>query len=84
MTAGRELVCKELVELVTEYLEGTLSSTDRARFETHIAGCGPCHRYLEQMRLTIATLGRLSEADVPLDGMKVLLEAFRGWKAGRQ
>jgi anti-sigma factor RsiW len=51
--------CKELVELVTEYLEGTLSAMDRARFEAHLAGCDDCDVYLQQMRQTISLVGEL-------------------------
>ena len=50
-----------MVELVTDYVEGALSARDRARFERHIAGCPHCTIYLEQMRITIRTLGRLPE-----------------------
>jgi predicted anti-sigma-YlaC factor YlaD len=54
-----EMTCKELVELVTEYLEGTLSALDCGRFEEHLAECPGCHTYLQQMRQTIRVLGRL-------------------------
>ena len=50
----REMKCKELVELITEYLEGELGDADQARFEQHIAGCDACTAYLDQMRETIA------------------------------
>ena len=49
--------CKELVEPITEYLEDTLPSEDKARFEQHLAFCDWCRTYLDQMRLTIRTLG---------------------------
>jgi anti-sigma factor RsiW len=48
--------CRELVELVTDYLEGALSPEDVARFEAHVAGCPGCAAYLEQMRTTIAVI----------------------------
>src|SRR5947209_10781737 len=48
--AGDEMVCIELVELVTDYFEGALSEGDRRRFEEHLAACGPCVRYVEQLR----------------------------------
>ena len=72
--------CKELVELITEYLEGSLPPEDKARFEQHLAFCDWCRTYLEQMRLTIHTLGELSEESIP-EGVKAeLLEVFRTWK----
>jgi len=83
MTPSGRLSCKELVELVTEYLEGTLSPTDRARFEEHLAVCPGCVTYVEQMRQTIALLGRLDEESVSAEAEHELLRAFRDWKASR-
>lgn len=45
--------CQELVELVTDYLEGALSEEDRARFDEHLAECAGCRAYLAQMRGTL-------------------------------
>ena len=77
---AEELTCKELVELVTEYLEGTLPAAERARFDEHLTGCGKCGAYLDQMRQTIRTLGTLAEDSVPAEVRAELLEAFRSWK----
>ena len=74
-----EMPCQELVEVVTDYLEGRLSPTDRARFEAHIADCEYCETYLEQMRQTIRTLGRIPEESLSDDAREALLEAFRSW-----
>jgi anti-sigma factor RsiW len=71
--------CRELVELITEYLENRLSLVDRARFEAHLADCELCRLYLEQFRQTIRTLGRLPEESLPLAAREALLAAFRGW-----
>jgi anti-sigma factor RsiW len=78
---ARALVCRELVELVTDYLEGRLSRRDRKRFENHIAGCAACTAYLAQMRRTIATTGRLTEEQIPAHARDELLAAFRDWRA---
>ena len=75
-----EMSCQELVELVTEYLEGTLPAQDRPRFEAHLAGCQGCTNYLAQMRQTIHTTSRLSEEAVPPDAKHALLGLFRNWK----
>jgi anti-sigma factor RsiW len=72
-----------MVELVTDYLEGALPARERARFERHIAGCPDCTTYLEQMRITIRTLGRLPAESVPPDARDALLGAFREWKEER-
>jgi anti-sigma factor RsiW len=79
----RELPCQELVELVTSYFEGSLSRRDRRRFEAHIGGCDHCTAYVEQMRETIETTGRLTEDDLEPQARDELLAAFRGWSEGQ-
>ena len=75
----RGLTCIELVELVTDYLEGNLDADDRARVERHLAGCDACTAYIDQMRVTIAVVGRVDVDDIP-DAMKAeLMHAFRDW-----
>lgn len=76
----RELTCKEMVELVTNYLEGGLSRRHRRRFERHIAGCDGCSTYLDQMRQTIHVLGGLTEDSISPEAKDALLHAFRDWK----
>ena len=76
----RELACAEVVEVITDYLEGRLSARDRRRFEAHLTGCDGCDAYLEQMRQTIKLSGRLREEDIPERTRNVLLDAFRKWK----
>ena len=73
------LTCRELVELVTDYLEGGLSRRDRARFERHIAHCDGCTAYLAQMRTTVRLTGRLQEHQLEPEAREALLHAFRGW-----
>ena len=80
MTEPDEMTCRELVEVITDYLEGTLPADDRRRFEEHIGECPYCVNYLEQMRLTIATLGELREESISPETRDELLEAFRGWR----
>jgi anti-sigma factor RsiW len=75
------LSCRELVELVTDYLEGALPDEEQARFEEHIAGCGGCKTYVEQIRQTIEALGHLPDEALTPDAERVLLEAFRGWRS---
>jgi anti-sigma factor RsiW len=76
----QQLTCKELVELVTDYLEGALSRSDRTRFDEHLATCPYCQIYLEQMRQTIRTLGHLPEEAIPPGALEALLDRFRGWR----
>ena len=75
------LACRELVELVTEYLEGALSAEDRTRFEAHLDDCESCVAYLDQMRTTIRLVGRVPEESVHPRAMEALRAAFRGWRA---
>jgi anti-sigma factor RsiW len=75
-----ELRCKELVELVTDYLEGALTRPDRERFEEHLAACAGCTRYLAQMRETIRLTGALTEERIPAQQRDALLAAFRDWR----
>jgi anti-sigma factor RsiW len=82
VTDVMELSCRELVELVTDYLEDALDEADRRRFEAHIARCGGCTRYLEQLRQTIRITGTLTFDDLPSEAEDTLLHAFRGWREG--
>ena len=83
MTADRdiEMACRELVEIVTDYLEGRLPPQDRLRFEEHLLVCPGCTNYLEQMRETIRLTGTLTEDDLAPETRDRLLEAFRTWKS---
>ena len=74
-----EMPCRELVELVTDYLEDRLTAPDRAQFEAHLNECGQCRRYVEQMRETIRLLGHIPEESLAPDARDVLLAAFRDW-----
>ena len=81
MNALVELSCQELVELVTEYLEGALPPDDRARFEAHLATCDGCSAYLQQMEATVSLLGHLPREAVSPEAEGALLAAFRSWRA---
>ena len=78
---AEQLSCQELVELVTDYLEGALSEEETARFESHIGRCDGCNVYLEQVRQTIVMTGRLSEDALTPEAERALLDAFRGWRS---
>jgi len=74
------MTCKELVELVTEYLEGSLPEDVRARMDQHLSGCDGCSSYLEQMRQTIRLTGRLQEENLTSQQRDDLLKLFSDWK----
>ena len=76
------LVCQEIVELITDYLEDTLLPETRVQFEAHIANCPGCRNYLEQMRLTIGMLRNLAQEPAFPETKEELLQVFRQWKEG--
>jgi anti-sigma factor RsiW len=78
------MTCRELVELVTDYFEGALPADESARFEQHIDGCAWCARYVDQMRVTIAVVGRIDEQSISGEAKGALLHAFRDWNPERQ
>ena len=72
--------CKEVAGLITEYLDGSLSLTQRIRFQMHLGLCLACRNYLRQMKYTVATLRQLPAEPVPTQVREALLERFRSWK----
>jgi anti-sigma factor RsiW len=77
----REIVCRQAVELVTDYLEGTLSRRDRRRFEAHLRGCVNCSAYLEQIRMTIAATGSIRPDELTPEAQADLIELYRRWRS---
>ena len=77
------LTCKEMTELVTEYVEGNLPFMDRVRFQMHIGMCRNCRRYVRQVKATAAALGMLPPPEMPADLEQELLQRFESWKRTR-
>jgi anti-sigma factor RsiW len=80
VNAAEPFTCEELVDLVTEYLDGALPGPQRLAFEQHVAICPPCRGYFAQLRKTVRVGGRLREEDLPVDVRTALLAAFRDWQ----
>jgi anti-sigma factor RsiW len=80
MFRRRAIVCRQAVELVTDYLEGALTPRDRARFERHLADCPHCTAYLEQMRATIRALGRIEAESLAPEMRDDLVALYRRWR----
>jgi anti-sigma factor RsiW len=79
MTAAREPDgCRDLVEAVTDYLEGTMAADERRRLERHLAGCEGCEDHLERMRGLVRVVGRPAVDAVPAGTLAGLLRAFQG------
>ena len=74
------LSCQELVELITDYLDGVMPGEQRVAFEQHLAICPPCRGYLAEIRQTVAVAGRLTEDMLSEEARDVMLQAFRDWK----
>lgn len=74
------ITCQEVVELVTDYLEGALPSDETELFEQHLNFCDGCEWYVDQMRITLDTVGRVREEEAPPEMRERLLMAFRDWK----
>jgi anti-sigma factor RsiW len=80
MTVQPEMSCRELVELVTDYLEDALDPVTRQRFEQHLQVCDGCVAYVDQMRTTVRLLGEVPEESLSPEARDRLLAAFRGWR----
>lgn len=74
------LSCQEVTEVVTDYLEGRMRLWDRLRFQFHLGICKGCRRYLNQLRTTAATIGKLPDDPVPPEIERALIDKFRNWK----
>ena len=78
---AREPDCNEVVELITAYLEGALDPAEREAFEAHIARCTGCGNYVDQIRLTIAAVGRVNGDDLSPELRNSLVMVFRDWRS---
>jgi anti-sigma factor RsiW len=75
------MTCRQVVELMTDYLEGALSAADRTRFEEHIAGCDGCRAYLAQLATTRRVLRKLADEPIPPALQAELVKTFQNWKS---
>jgi anti-sigma factor RsiW len=77
-----DIVCREMVELMSDYLEGALAGDELGRFERHLAGCDGCDRAMDQLRQTMRLTGMLRVEDVPAEEREALLGVYRAWRVG--
>jgi anti-sigma factor RsiW len=75
--ANHDIRCRDVVEVITDFLEGQLEVDQRDLFERHLAMCTWCQSYLDQMRHTMAAVGRLRHDDVPPPLLDALTRAFQ-------
>jgi hypothetical protein len=78
--AHQHVTCREVVELVTEYLEHSLPPDVATLVEQHLNFCEGCVWYVDEIRMAVATVGRIEPEEVPPDVRDRLLTAFRDWK----
>jgi anti-sigma factor RsiW len=76
---SNEVVCREVLELITGYLDDALPADTRAAVEAHLSTCDGCTTVLAEFRRTIALTGMLTEEQVTPAQRATLLDAFRGW-----
>jgi predicted anti-sigma-YlaC factor YlaD len=82
MSVGASITCREVVEILNDYLEGELPEPQRVRVEEHLGGCDGCTTILDEFRETIRLTGILTVEHVNEEQRETLLDAFRGWRAG--
>lgn len=75
------LTCRQMTELVTDYLERRMTWRDRVRFQMHLGMCRHCREYVRQMRETIQAAGRVGVEPPPASVETQLLERFKDWKS---
>ena len=76
-----EIPCQQVVEMISDYLEGALSAQERHRLDHHLAGCPPCSTYLTQTRETVGLSGRLVPGDLSPEMQREFTEIYRRWRA---
>ena len=76
----KQMTCKELVELVTAYLDGVLDTDTHVLFDAHLEYCDGCRNYLEQFRVTVRTIGKIRDDQLDPTFRTRLLDAFRDWR----
>ena len=78
--SAEHITCHEVVELVTEYLEGAMAADQTALFEQHLNFCDGCVWYFEQLKATVEAVGEIREEDISPEAKDRLMGAFRDWR----
>jgi anti-sigma factor RsiW len=80
---GHDITCAKAVSLVTDYLDGTLTRAERARFLTHMRECDHCNEHVKQIQVTVAAAGRVSDDDLDPMVREDLMNLYRRWRDDR-
>ena len=78
------LTCRQIYDLITEYDEGFLETSERRQFEAHVVLCPPCRGFLSQMRATRAGVRQTAPPDFPDELADAIVDAFRAWREQRR
>jgi anti-sigma factor RsiW len=79
--SDEDLACQEVVEVVSNYVDGLMEPEEMRRFEAHLLDCPYCTRYVDQLREIGGALHGLAGESIAPERREALLEAFRGWHA---
>ena len=74
------LVCRDVTEIVTDFIEGRMSLLDRVRFRIHLGLCRHCREYVRQIKTTFRLMGMTPPEPPPPDVEEELLKRFKNWK----
>lgn len=77
------LSCKQITEIITDYLEGRMGFAERMRFQMHVGLCKHCRAYLRQMKTTVAAVGQLPDEPMPDDVRDAMRKRFAHWHASK-
>jgi anti-sigma factor RsiW len=81
--SGHDINCAKAVSLVTDYLDGTLTRAERARFEAHLSECDNCTEHIKQIHVTIAAAGHVGDEDLDPLVREDLMNLYRRWRGDR-
>lgn len=77
---SRDIVCRQAVDLMVEYLDGALPRRQRRRLERHLRACPNCSAYLQQIRMTVAAVGAIEPGDLDEEAIDDLVNLYRQWR----
>jgi hypothetical protein len=72
-----EIECRQIAELLGDYIDGSLPNRLRELIDFHIDGCQPCVAFINTYRGTIAATRSLPDTPMPAEMKKRLLAVLR-------
>ena len=62
-----EIECRQIADLLGDYLDGSLPRHTRERINVHIGGCSPCVAFINTYRGTIDAVRKLGDVEARLE-----------------